>query len=540
MLKKLIALFLAMVFCFALLVGCGGNGNETTSATNDATAGTEATTEATEPVYTTPDLSGVKITLYANPYSDGDYEGSYANTIVEEKLGVNVEVIELDEFATNIKNMLAEKKPPELMFVTNYTHANWAEFGVDGAYINFMDYIDQMPNVKAYLADPANAAQVEKFMYSDTELYALPVSGAGDSTACAFLYRKDVFEKNNIEVPTNQEEFVAVLRKLKEIYPDSMPFVMRKMTGNIEGAMNLGFLFGASHVNRGKYGTFMVLNEDGEYYMAQTSNAYKEMAQFIADMTAEGLMHASSMTIDNATWIETLASGTSFITYDKIDRIPQLTQAGAALDPECQLAAFAPFNFGTYATETDTVSTSYTAAATSFAFMVGETAIVDDVITYVDWLYSEEGILMTNWGIEGESYEVLADGTRTFKEGFLESKGGFAASCLRTGGMCAYQMFDNFLDTCDEEMAKGLEMAQEFTGKTTRQYALIYNEEEQLVWDTYAEALYSAAQSEWSKYVLGQKSFDEWDTFQKYLEDNYYYNEVKAIHESALERLLSE
>ncbi len=83
-------------------------------------------------------------------------------------------------------------------------------------------------------------------------------------------------------------------------------------------------------------------------------------------------------------------------------------------------------------------------------------------------------------------------------------------------------------------------MAQEYTGKTTKQYSLLYNEEEQTVWDTYAEALYSAAQTEWLKYALGQKDFAEWDTFQKMLEDNYHYNDVKAIHDSALARLLEE
>ncbi|MBR4110033.1 MAG: extracellular solute-binding protein [Oscillospiraceae bacterium] len=540
MLKKMLSLLLAMVLLLGVLAGCGGNTDDTTAPKNDTTAPTE-TTEATEPPYTTPDMSGVKITQYLAAASDYDPEGCYVNTVVENKLGLDLEIIELDEFESNMKTMLAEQKPPELAYITNYTHTNWVGYALDGAFINFMDYMDKMPNVKAYLEDPAHAADVEKFTYSETELYALPIGKTGDTTARAFLYRKDIFEKNNIEIPTNQEEFVATLRKLKEIYPDSMPFVMRSLNGgNIQGAQALGHLFGASHVNRGLYGTFFVLDADGEYSMVQTGQAYKEIAEFIVEMTKEGLMHASSMTIDTAGWQEALASDTSFITYDKIDRIPQLTKQGKALNEEYQIAAFAPFNFGTYAKESDVVSTSFAAETSSFGYMVGETDNIDNVITYLDWLYSEEGQFMTNWGVEGESYEVEADGSLSYIDSFLEEKGGKVACGFGVAGVTSHTFFDNFLDTCDEEMAKGLAMAQEFIGKTPRQYALVYNEEEQYTWDLYAETLYTTAQGEWSKYALGQKDFAEWDSFLQLLKDSYYYDEVKAIHDSALARLLGE
>ena len=543
MLKKMLSLLLAMVLCLSFLAACGdGSADDATAApANDTTAAPE-TTEATEPEYTAPDLTGVTIEFYRTDNTDFDTPNCYATGAIEKTLGVDLNVIELSEFESNIKTMLAEQKPPEMMFINNYTHTNWAGYAKDGAFINFMDYIDQMPNVKAYLEDPANAANVAKFTYSETEMYALPISGEGDSTARAFLYRKDIFDKHNIAIPTNQEEFMACLRQLKELYPNSMPLVLRSFSGtNIQGAQSLGHLFGDSHVNRGLYGTFFTLGADGEYTMSQTSQAYKEIAQFIVDLTKEGLLHTSTMTIDTAGWQEALASDTSFITYDKIDRIPQLTTQGQGLNAEYQIAAFAPFNLGSNA-DNPVVSTSFAGGATSYGFMVGtgNDDNIANVIAYIDWLYSEEGILLTNWGIEGESYEVLEDGSLSYIDSFLEEHGGFTKTGLNKAGVCGHTKFEPFLDTCDEEMAKGLEMAQQYTGKTTAQYALLYNEEEQYTWDLYAESLYSAAQGEWSKYALGQKDFAEWDSFLQMLKDSYYYDEVKAIHDSALARLLGE
>lgn len=542
MMKKMLALLLAMVLCFSFLAACGDNADDTTGAPADGTTAAPETTEATEPPYTTPDMTGKTITIYRTTNSDYDTPNCYATGAIEKTLGVDLNWVELAEFESNIKTMLAEKNPPEMMLINNYTHTNWAGYALDGAFINFKDYMDKMPNVKAYMEDPDNASNTAKFTYSETELYALPIGNEGDTTARAFLYRKDIFEKNNIALPTNQEEFVATLRKLKELYPASQPFVMRSMTGNIQGAQALGHLFGASHVNRGLYGTFFTLDANGEYSMVQTGQAYKEIAQFICDMTKEGLMHASSMTIDTAGWQEALASDTSFITYDKIDRIPQLTKQGADLNPEYKLAAFAPFNFGSNA-DNPVVSTSFAGGATSWGIMVSsmlDEAQLNDILTYIDWLYSEEGQLVTNWGIEGESYEVLEDGSLSYIDSFLEAQGGAIKTGLSKAGISAHIWFDPFLDTCDEEMAKGLEMAQQFLGKTAAQYPLLYNEEEQFVWDSYAETLYTTAQGEWSKFALGQKDFAEWDSFLQLLKDEYYYEEVKAIHDSALKRVLGE
>ena len=543
MLKKMLSLLLAMVFCFALFAGCGGNTDDTTAAPqNDTTASVE-TTEATEPAYTTPDMSGIKITQYARANVDYDPEGSYVNKAVEKHLGLDLEIIELDSATEQINNMIAEKKPPELLFVNNYTHANWAGHGNDGAFINLYEYLDQMPNVKAYVEDPANAAHVKAFTYSEGVMYALPISTDGAASVTTFLYRKDVFDANNLKWPTNQEEFVQVLRDLKKIYPDSQPFVMRWLTKNMQGAQAFGHLWGGIHLLKGHYGTYFTLDEDGNYYLAQIGTAYKEMAQFFHDLTAEGLMHGSSMTIDNAGWEEAFASGKSFIGYDNVQRLPVLNAAGQALNPDFLMVAGEAFNFGTHAKETDVVSTSFPAAATSYGWMVGSTSgeeTINNVLKYVDWLYSEEGITMTNWGIEGESYVVNEDGTKSFKEGFLDANGGLTATGLYQPEMSGYQDFETYMASCTPYLAESIAIGQKHLYNSPAQYYLTYNEEEQFVWDTYATTMYNYINGEWGKFVLGHRDFSEWDNLLQELKDKYHYDEILKIHESALARVLEE
>ncbi|MEI0736314.1 hypothetical protein VQ056_05980 [Paenibacillus sp. JTLBN-2024] len=42
-----------------------------------------------------------------------------------------------------------------------------------------------------------------------------------------WLYREDVFKKHNLAVPKTYEELHQVLKKLKELYPESYPLSMR-------------------------------------------------------------------------------------------------------------------------------------------------------------------------------------------------------------------------------------------------------------------------------------------------------------------------
>ncbi len=535
MLKKALALILALVCCFALLAGCGGDSTDETKG-----AGKNPALEN----YEAPDLDGKTVTLYMTQNTDYDPEGCYVNKSVESVLNCNMNTIELDSFANQYLTMMAEGDVPDLTWLNSYTQA-YVQLGLDGAYINIYDYLDMMPNVEAFLNDPANAKDVARYTIEEGVLYALPIHHEGSTAPNAFLYRKDVFDANNLTFPTNQEEFVATLRKLKELYPDSQPFIMRSMTGNIQGAQNFGALFGAQHVLQGNYGTIFTLNEKGEYYMAQQSLAYKEMAQFFYDLTKEGLMHKSSMTVDTAGWMEAFASDTSFITFDKTDRLNPINRTGQSLKEEFLVVAAAPFNFGTNAKESDVVTTSWAAgvgSGTGYVYCIGDNENLETTLKYVDFLYSQPGYVLTNWGVEGESWEWddKEAGTRKYIDSFIDAQGGRTKMGLGAAAQVGIIGFDAYTTSLTESEKESLELAQEFVGKDDAQHKILFTEDEQFLYDTYGTACYNQAQAEWSKFVLGQRDFAEWDKVQEELKAKYHFDELMEVHEAALERLVEE
>ncbi len=529
MTKRLLALVLALVCCLSLFAGCGDNSN----------SGNEGNFNPDLENYEAPDLTGKIINIYAWENSDFDPVKSWLKGAIENELGCTINYVPLDSFSQQIATMMAEGDVPDLTFSNVYNNT-YDTYGEDGAYINLYNYLDLMPNVKAFIEDPENASDVSRLTVSEGVMYCLPVHSEKQVDPYIFLYRSDIFEKHGLEWPTNQEEFTAVLRKLKEEYPNSYPFVMRGINGNMQSLMGFSHLWGATHVNQGAYNGIFTLDADGNYYMAQVSESYKEMTTYLKGLLDEGLMHPSCATMDAATWYESFASNTSFITFDKTDRLPVMNRTGQSLNPDFQVKAAEPFNFGSYAKTADKVSTSFApgiGSGTTFWYAVGNNENVEQTMAYLDWLYSEEGVQLTNWGVEGESYEVDADGNKKFIESFLAEQKGLTMAGLRQPGLCGVRKNDSWMASLSAEDAASLELALQYVEGDPAQHLLRYNDEEQMIYDTYALSCFNYAQTQLSKFLLGQRDLAEWDQVLGELKAKYHYDELLEVHNSALARV---
>ena len=85
-------------------------------------------------------------------------------------------------------------------------------------------------------------------------------------------------------------------------------------------------------------------------------------------------------------------------------------------------------------------------------------------MAYLDWLYSEEGQTLTNWGVEGESYTVDENGNKAFIKSFLDEHGGLSSSGLGTLLMCGYRKSDAYMASLSESEAASLELALGYRG----------------------------------------------------------------------------
>ena len=528
MAKKLLALLLATVLCVGLLAACGGNKGDEPTIPVDPNTGK----------YTTPNLNGAKVQIYTSPIASTiKINDNYTTKLVEKTLNMDLEYMEVDSFGTAYETIV--KDIPDITYFTGY-NASYTNYGDDGAYINLFEYMDYMPNVKAFYEEYKDSGIFDKYIVRDGVMYALPVLITGSAANYVYLYREDIFAENDLTWPTNQAEFEATLRTLKAKYPDSYPFIMRNLTGGMAGATSWSYLWGTPVVSYSSYSTLFTLCDDGTYKLGWIDEGMKEMAQYMQKLTKEGLMHPSSFGIDANGWTAAIGAGDSFITFDKVDRIPQLNAAGRGMKADFNMVAGAPFNMGTYASKTDVVSTSFSNPTTGAIHLIGDNDNKANTIAYIDWLYSQEGVELTNWGVKGESYDVDANGDKYFIDSWYSQYGSLLECGLEQGIAVGVQEFDAYIATCDESLAESLRISLQYKGKSTYQYPLKYTAEEQMIWDTYVKSTTSFIRGEWAKFAIGQDegyTFDNWDKMLEALKASYGYDQVLKMHQDALARM---
>ena len=189
--KKLIALLLAALMVFALCA-CG------------QTAQPQATTEPAEPATEDVDYTGESLVIWTNLTADAQYEVLNKQfTELAEELGVTVTVekVSFSEMYEKLATAVASGEAPDIMHTnfggTAYLYENESIVALD----SIIDTIG---------SDDFSEAYIKVLTGKDGHIYGLPDWAMHTSV----WYRKDLFEENNLEVPTTWAEFLAVAEAL--------------------------------------------------------------------------------------------------------------------------------------------------------------------------------------------------------------------------------------------------------------------------------------------------------------------------------------
>ncbi len=234
--KKVIALALAGTMAASMAAGCGGSGKDSsateaakTEAKTEAKA--EAKTEAksddktedaktedanTEDVKTEAagdeakaETTGKDITLtmmFSGTASENDFETQQLPGLVKEAFpNITLEVTKLpdDQYYTALKTKLASGECPDIILAQpKYAGAN-SVIGLAKA-----GYLEPLTDLECISLNEAGA---ESMKYNG-EVYAIP----NGVSILGTYYNKDMFAENNLEVPTNWDEFLNCCKVLKE------------------------------------------------------------------------------------------------------------------------------------------------------------------------------------------------------------------------------------------------------------------------------------------------------------------------------------
>lgn len=332
-------------------------------------------------------------------------------------------------------------------------------------------------------------------------------------------------------MPTNKDEFYDVLVKLKEAYPDSYPLAFRSFAGTMAQMNMIAPSWGTYYLDITDNRYFGYDYDAQEWTFGPTSPEFKEMLEFYNKLYKEGLLLPNFLTIDTKGWQDVMANSDSFITIDYLSRIDFFNKAMRESNPEFTMAYMVPPAFN------EDVGNQFAySAKVLLGFVVSsQTKHLDEALAYIDWMYSDEGRELLTWGRPGDLYTEDAAGNRTWKE-FSTAAEMKQATGFEVFGFYQRYDFNGELSTFSPECRSATEEARKYD--LPQQPVLAFNDEEQSIVNTVGTNVKTFVDEQVSKFLLGERSFDEWDSYVAEVEA-LGLADLKAVHESSYARVLA-
>lgn len=195
--------------------------------------------------------------------------------------------------------------------------------GKKGTFVSVNKYLAELPNFRRiFIEDEKYNHVMNDYSASDNNLYFYPEFDFQKEFTDGFLYRKDIFEKNNLPMWNNKEEFYNTLKALKQIYPDSTPYVSQS-ENNIfsEWSLSFGIDFPGMFYDYDK----------SEWIYSGCDIRFIEMLDFIKKLYDEKLIDSKFLTTSSYLWDWKISGESGFVTYGKlsnINAVPKIQSEG--------------------------------------------------------------------------------------------------------------------------------------------------------------------------------------------------------------------
>ena len=432
---------------------------------------------------------------------------TFAVQELQQRTGITIKTTEVPvaNIREKAKLLISSGQIPDIMAGESLSLIDINRLGVQGAFAPLNKYIDQMPNFKKNFVDnPQNSWVFKSLVAEDDNLYYYPKFESERKVNHGFLYRKDIFDKHGIPEWKSTEEFYQALKKLKELYPNSKPYVSKNKM-NIFRDWGYGWGINAP---------LPYYNEETQIWkLSTTQQEYKDMLDFMKKLINEGLMDLEILTDTQASWTGKITQkDKAFVTFDWIGRLDMFYEQVKAQIPEYDLRYASPIGPVRKGMSLSNVGLN------GFGILVANNNNSQTSLKLVDYLSSPSGTELMTMGIEGVTYKKDESGKIKYPE-FPEDKKIGIDDLAKTYGMFIpglYTRMDKrsvYFDLSKKE--------QEAQDKMVNNNLLqpmdplpAFKEDELKIINEYQQKLETAASDFSTKYILdksyGEAQWNEW------------------------------
>ncbi len=278
-------------------------------------------------------------------------------------------------------------------------------YAATGLLLPFSDHEDLMPNFMAYIKTHNLQSELDKLRAENGKYYILP-GYQRKIQVQQWIFRRDAFEKNNLPVPDTYDELFDALVALKEIYPDSTPITA------LWGGAHLFAMMGAGYgITAGWNGTSNYDQATDRWQYSPATDNYREMLRFLNRCYAAGVLDPEIFTQSDAEFQSKLEDGRALVT------VTWITSGFNTWNESLNMNGVVGGEWAPLPVPQSTVGIRALPAVDPYRkglvvpSRVANEPYFEDLLKFLDWaVYSEEGMTLTTWGVEGVTFENTADG----------------------------------------------------------------------------------------------------------------------------------
>lgn len=426
--RRLLSGVLALLMVVVMAAGCGKSASDDETGSNGSSGSGETASlsgsgdsgEFTYPMNTDETLvywGTLNNNVSANFTNLG--ETPFGQALMAQT-GVNVEFQHppTGQDQEQFSLILADGSLPDLMEYSWMSYPGGPEKAInDGNIIPLNDVFEKYcPNLMAYLEEHP---EIDKMIKTDEgHYYVFPFIRGDDAltNTLGLMVRKDWLDDLGLEVPTTIDEWHTALTAFKEQKGATAPFSYEYTMGVLTSESPFTYAFNSTKE--------FYLNDDGTIHFGAVEDGYKQFLETFATWYEEGLIDQdiATLALDQVSAKMTNGSAGASIGWAG-SRMGVWMKAAQETDPNYLLVA-APYptlEKGAYP-EMGQVENKY-----SNQGGVAITTQCEDIelaARFLDYAYSDAGHMLYNFGIEGESYNVI-DGYPTYTEDVLDNPDGW-------------------------------------------------------------------------------------------------------------------
>ena len=388
--------------------GSAANTENTGSADTQASSGT-GSVEVNETGYP---ITSEEITVTAaGPMPSGCEDWSQLAVIDEyaNRLGIRLDCDFYEtDWETQLTLKVAGDELPDMLIGCSMNVSDVNEWGGEGYFLDLSQYMDLMPNLKAYFDQ---YPELEAYCTtSDGHIYGLPKLKVDmtDRLTRSFI-NKQWLDNLGLSVPTSIDEYYDVLVAFKEQDAngngdpdDEIPLLFTSDSGGYTALEKT--LLDAYGIFTTDPNYVLQADESGKVELANINDTYKEYLKFMHRLYAEGLMEQEAFTITG-------------------DEVTTKQQGDVYGSFGCGSAPFVMANKdisydANWAALSGLSSDLHTKREASIASPVqnnilvavnGNTEYPEALARFIDYFYTDEGMLSATKGYEGVTFDMVQD-----------------------------------------------------------------------------------------------------------------------------------